>query len=97
MTLAASVIAATPVLAEKGRDAAPRSPQEVYEASLALGIYTDEVLFGDVWRREGLAPQDRSLVTVAAHRKWPGTRRPAAVSRHVPGSAAASTQPATPL
>jgi len=27
---------------------------------------TDDVLFGDVWSREGLAPRDRSLITVAA-------------------------------
>src|ERR1700750_1658613 len=31
----------------------------------ALGRYTDDVLFGDVWLREGLSPRDRSLVTVA--------------------------------
>ncbi|MER8390001.1 carboxymuconolactone decarboxylase family protein [Mesorhizobium sp. M0166] len=30
----------------------------------ALGRYTDEVLFGDVWKREGLSPRDRSLVTI---------------------------------
>lgn len=27
---------------------------------------TDDVLFGDVWERQELAPRDRSLVTVAA-------------------------------
>src|SRR5437660_2839475 len=32
----------------------------------ALAEYTDVVLFGDVWRRPGLSPRDRSLVTVAA-------------------------------
>lgn len=32
----------------------------------ALGEYTNEVLFGDVWKRPGLSPRDRSLVTVAA-------------------------------
>ncbi|WP_369240233.1 carboxymuconolactone decarboxylase family protein [Streptomyces sp. R21] len=26
---------------------------------------TDDVLFGDVWEREGLSPRDRSLITVA--------------------------------
>ena len=31
----------------------------------ALGKYTDEVLFGDVWQREGLSLRDRSLVTVS--------------------------------
>ena len=32
----------------------------------ALGQYTDVVLFGDVWKRPGLSPRDRSLVTVAS-------------------------------
>jgi 4-carboxymuconolactone decarboxylase len=31
-----------------------------------LAQLTDDVLFGDVWERPGLAPRDRSLVTVAA-------------------------------
>ena len=32
----------------------------------ALAEYTDKVLFGDVWRRPGLSPRDRSLITVAS-------------------------------
>ena len=32
----------------------------------ALGDYTDKVLFGDVWKRPGLSPRDRSLVTVSS-------------------------------
>lgn len=31
----------------------------------ALADYTDGVLFGDVWKRPGLSPRDRSLITVA--------------------------------
>jgi 4-carboxymuconolactone decarboxylase len=31
----------------------------------ALAGYTDDVLFGDVWKRPGLSPRDRSLITVA--------------------------------
>ena len=31
-----------------------------------LAEITDTVLFDDVWRRPGLGPRDRSLVTVAA-------------------------------
>jgi 4-carboxymuconolactone decarboxylase len=27
---------------------------------------TDDVLFGDVWKRPGLPPRDRSLITIAA-------------------------------
>jgi 4-carboxymuconolactone decarboxylase len=31
----------------------------------ALATYTDDVLFGDVWKRSELSPRDRSLITVA--------------------------------
>jgi 4-carboxymuconolactone decarboxylase len=32
----------------------------------AFAEYTDKVLFGDLWRRPGLSPRDRSLITVAS-------------------------------
>lgn len=32
----------------------------------ALAGYTDNVLFGDVWKRPQLSPRDRSLVTVSS-------------------------------
>ena len=32
----------------------------------ALGEYTDKVLYGDLWKRPGLSPRDRSLITVAS-------------------------------
>jgi 4-carboxymuconolactone decarboxylase len=32
----------------------------------ALAGYTEKVLFGDVWKRPGLSPRDRSLITVAS-------------------------------
>jgi len=32
----------------------------------ALAEYTDEILFGEVWKRPGLSPRDRSLITVAS-------------------------------
>ena len=31
-----------------------------------LAEITDQVLFGDVWKRAGLSPRDRSLITCAA-------------------------------
>jgi len=31
-----------------------------------LAEFTDNVLFGDIWKRPGLSPRDRSLVTVSA-------------------------------
>ena len=43
--------------------AAPRNPYA--DIAPALADYTDRVLFGDVWKRAGLSPRDRSLVTVA--------------------------------
>ncbi len=41
----------------------PRNPYA--DIAPALGDYTEKVLFGDLWKREDLAPRDRSLVTVA--------------------------------
>src|SRR3954453_17446591 len=32
----------------------------------ALAHYTDDILFGDVWKRPDLSPRDRSLITVSA-------------------------------
>jgi len=43
---------------------APRNP--FADIAPALADYTDKVLFGDVWKRPGLSPRDRSLVTVAS-------------------------------
>jgi 4-carboxymuconolactone decarboxylase len=49
-------------LAQERASVAPKNMQAI---APALADYTDDVLFGDVWRRPGLAPRDRSLVTVA--------------------------------
>src|SRR5947208_10967548 len=44
----------------------PRNGRKNFgDVAPALGEYTDEVLFGDVWQRPGLSPRDRSLITVA--------------------------------
>ncbi len=45
----------------------PPSParQAFGDIAPALARYTDDVLFGDVWKRTELSPRDRSLVTVA--------------------------------
>jgi hypothetical protein len=48
------------------------------DISPALGDYTDNVLFGDVWKRPGLSPRDRSLVTVACRRLFQQHRSTAA-------------------
>ena len=41
---------------------------------------TDDVLFGDVWKRPGLSPRDRSLVTVAV---LAATCRPGQLTSHL--------------
>lgn len=46
--------------------AAPSTISQVRDVFPKLGQLTDDVLFGDVWKREGLSGRDRSLVTVAA-------------------------------
>ena len=46
--------------------AAPSTISQVRDVFPKLGQLTDDVLFGDVWKRAGLSPRDRSLVTVAA-------------------------------
>jgi 4-carboxymuconolactone decarboxylase len=56
---------ATP--AASAPSAVPSDAQKAFgDIAPALARYTDEVLFGDVWKRPGLSPRDRSLVTVAA-------------------------------
>jgi 4-carboxymuconolactone decarboxylase len=48
-------------------------PHDPHHARKAIGDIapklaelTDEVLFGDIWARSGLAPRERSIATVAA-------------------------------
>lgn len=50
-------------MSEKPKDA--QTPPFVHIAP-ALHDYTTKVLFGDVWKRPGLSPRDRSLITVAS-------------------------------
>src|SRR4051812_27232801 len=42
------------------------SPEDVRSVAPALEKYTQERLYGEVWKRPGLSPRDRSIVTVAA-------------------------------
>lgn len=41
------------------------APSPFSDIAPALGEYTQNVLFGDVWERPGLSKRDRSLITVA--------------------------------
>jgi 4-carboxymuconolactone decarboxylase len=44
----------------------PTAARNAYsDIAPALADYTDRILFGDVWKRAGLSPRDRSLITVA--------------------------------
>jgi 4-carboxymuconolactone decarboxylase len=66
MSLAVAGLAASAQAQGQAAPAPRVAPQAVYDVAPALGTYTDEVLFGEVWRREGLVPRDRSLVTLSA-------------------------------
>ncbi|ERI49744.1 4-carboxymuconolactone decarboxylase [Pseudomonas sp. EGD-AK9] len=50
------------------QSAVPDTPaaRQARETAPQLFAYTQEVLFGDVWKRKELAPRDRSLVTLSA-------------------------------
>ncbi|WGD32240.1 carboxymuconolactone decarboxylase family protein [Ancylobacter sp. WKF20] len=62
-SLAVSVLASGAAYAEEPRRRV--APPAVYEVAPGLGHFTDNVLFGEVWVRDALAPRDRSLVTVS--------------------------------
>lgn len=53
--------------AEAQQRNSPRvAPPDMQAITPPLATYTDDVLFGDLWKRTELGPRDRSLVTVAA-------------------------------
>ena len=73
LLLAAGVLLAgtqfPPLRAQEKAPAAPqstRAQQLMGDVAPKLVELTDNVLFGDVWERPGLAKRDRSLVTVSA-------------------------------
>ena len=66
-TMTALLMAASP-LAQAASTPLPRAttPDDVRAVSPALNDYAQKLLAGEVWKRPGLAPRDRSLITVAA-------------------------------
>jgi 4-carboxymuconolactone decarboxylase len=40
--------------------------KEIHMVAPALEHYTQDLLLGEVWKRPGLSPRDRSMVTVSA-------------------------------
>jgi 4-carboxymuconolactone decarboxylase len=60
----------------------PTGPSGPLQQKIAPGLatLTDEVLFGDVWRRPELSPRDRSLVTISV---LIATGKPAQLAGHL--------------
>ena len=44
----------------------PKMKSPFADVAPGLATITDDVLFGDVWKRPGLSSRDRSLITVAS-------------------------------
>jgi 4-carboxymuconolactone decarboxylase len=65
-----SLLALPVTQADPARAAAGSEPmltrEDIRMVAPALEKYTQGALFGDVWKRPGLAPRDRSIVTLAA-------------------------------
>lgn len=57
-----AALIAVPAVADERPSVAPKNMQAI---APGLAGYTDDVLFGDVWRRPELSPRDRSLVTLS--------------------------------
>lgn len=62
----AAVHAQNPPPADAQAPAQTRAQSLFGDVNPKLAQLTDDVLFGDVWKRPGLSPRDRSLVTVSA-------------------------------
>ncbi|MCL8382886.1 MULTISPECIES: carboxymuconolactone decarboxylase family protein [Xanthobacter] len=56
----------TPAASETAPPQPSRAQQLMGDVAPKLAELTDNVLFGDIWERPGLAKRDRSLITVAA-------------------------------
>lgn len=63
----ASLTLGVPTMADaQTAEKTTRAQQVMGDVAPKLAQLTDDVLFGDVWERPGLAKRDRSLITVAA-------------------------------
>jgi 4-carboxymuconolactone decarboxylase len=58
----AALLCCAPLLAA----AAPVQTKEIKMVAPALERYTQDIVLGDLWKRPGLLPRDRSIVTVAS-------------------------------
>ena len=66
MKFIAVTLASLSMLASSVAQADPQSRDEVRAVAPALEKYRQDTLFGDLWKRPGLSPRDRSIVTLAA-------------------------------
>ena len=67
MKLIAMTLASLSLLASSTAQADPRKARDdVRAVAPALEKYKQDTLFGDLWKRPGLNPRDRSIVTLAA-------------------------------
>ena len=71
---------------------APAAPSGPVQQRIAPGLatLTDDVLFGDVWRRPELSPRDRSLVTISV---LIATGKPAQLAGHLGRALTNGVQP----
>jgi 4-carboxymuconolactone decarboxylase len=78
----AAVVHSEPPPAPVSPAPAPRRPSGEVQPRVAPGMaeLTDDVLFGDVWRRPELSPRDRSLVTISV---LIATGKPAPLAGHL--------------
>lgn len=68
-TLASLVLVGSPVQAQETKAMPSKSiltREDIRAVAPALEKYTDDRLFSDLWKRSGLTPRDRSIVTLAA-------------------------------
>lgn len=72
-------------------DAARPSGERQQRIAPGLAALTDDVLYGDVWRRPELSPRDRSLVTISV---LIATGKPAQLSGHLGRALDNGVQPA---
>jgi 4-carboxymuconolactone decarboxylase len=66
MKLLAATLASFALMMSASAQANPKMGEDVRMVAPALEKYMQGTLLGDVWKRPGLAPRDRGIVTVAA-------------------------------
>ena len=93
-TFTTMALLATQVQAQSQPSSQPQgtAPSGALQQEIAPGLakLTDDVLFGDVWRRPELSPRDRSLVTISV---LIATGKPAQLAGHLGRALTNGVQP----